>query len=174
MIDLTPLDVRKKKGDLGRALRGYDPSAVDQFLDLAAERMEELVRENATLRERTTQVAEALNGYRQREHAMNEALVSAQQLREEVRSQAARDAELLVREARLEAERILAEAQRQAAEVAESARRVHIGRTRFLRNFRSFLERQLEELAVEEDRLREGPAPESATPAAAVQEEPGS
>lgn len=160
MIDLTPLDVRKKKGDLGRALRGYDPSAVDQFLDLAAERMEELVRENATLRERTGQLAETLNGYRQREQAMNEALVSAQQLREEVRSQAARDSELALREARLEAERILDEARRQAADAAESARRVHMGRARFLRTFRTFLERQLEELATEEERVRDAASPE--------------
>ena len=64
MIDLTPLDVRKKKGDFGRGLRGYDTAAVDGFLDLAAERMEELVRENATLRERVAQLAEMLSGFR--------------------------------------------------------------------------------------------------------------
>ena len=52
MIDLTPLDVRKKKGDFSRALRGYETAMVDEFLELAAERMEELVRENASLRER--------------------------------------------------------------------------------------------------------------------------
>ena len=36
MIDLTPLDVRKKKGDFTRTLRGYDTPTVDQFLDLVA------------------------------------------------------------------------------------------------------------------------------------------
>ena len=38
MIDLTPLDVRKKKADFRRGLRGYDIEEVDAFLDLAAER----------------------------------------------------------------------------------------------------------------------------------------
>ncbi len=48
MIDLTPLDVQKKKGDFRRSVRGYDPSAVDEFLDLVVERMTELVRENSS------------------------------------------------------------------------------------------------------------------------------
>ena len=32
MIDLTPLDVRKKRGDFRKMLRGYDPQEVDSFL----------------------------------------------------------------------------------------------------------------------------------------------
>ncbi|MSR22300.1 MAG: DivIVA domain-containing protein [Gemmatimonadetes bacterium] len=45
MIDLTPLDVRKKKGDFGKTMRGYDPREVDHFLELVTERMDELVKE---------------------------------------------------------------------------------------------------------------------------------
>lgn len=162
MIDLTPLDVRKKKGDFSRAMRGYEASVVDNFLDLVAERLEEVVRENATLRERTAQMAEMLNGFRQREQAMNEALVSAQQLREEVRAQAAREAELAVREAGTQAERILAEARKGAEAEVEAARRVHAARARFLRSYRTFLDRQIEEVAAEEERLREPPPAEPA------------
>ena len=92
MIDLTPLDVRKKKGDFARAMRGYEPAAVDHFLDLTADRMEELVRESSTLKQRTAELGESVESFRQREHAMNEALISAQQLREEVRTQASREA----------------------------------------------------------------------------------
>ena len=51
MIDLTPLDVRKKRGDFRRILRGYEPEEVDTFLQLVAERMEELVKENVSPRE---------------------------------------------------------------------------------------------------------------------------
>lgn len=155
MIDLTPLDVRKKKGDFSRALRGYDPAVVDGFLDLVAERMEELVRENLALRERSGALADTVAGFREREQAMNEALVSAQQLREELRSQASRDSELLLREARGEAEQIRAAAQREAAEAAEARRRVEGQRLRFLRSFRAFVERQLGEIEMEEERLRE-------------------
>ena len=34
MIDLTPLDVRNKRGDFKKLLRGYDPQEVDVFLEL--------------------------------------------------------------------------------------------------------------------------------------------
>lgn len=154
MIDLTPLDVRKKKGDFARALRGYEASLVDDFLDLAAERMEELVRENAALRERLAEQTEALASFRQRESAMNEALISAQQLREELRTQAAREGELSLREARAEGERIVEAARREAEQAAEALKRVQAARVRFLRGFRALVERQLEEIEVEEERGR--------------------
>jgi cell division initiation protein len=169
MIDLTPLDVRKKKGDFGRALRGYEPSAVDNFLDLAAERMEELVRENAVLRDRAAQADQMLGGFREREQAMNEALISAQQLREELRGQASREAELALREARAEAERVLADAHREAASAAEATRRVQAARARYLRSFRAFVERQLEAIDLEEERLH-GTEVEAAGAAAAETE----
>ena len=51
MIDLTPLDVRKKRGDFAKTLRGYDASEVDNFLELVAERMEALVKEKLELEE---------------------------------------------------------------------------------------------------------------------------
>jgi DivIVA domain-containing protein len=156
MIDLTPLDVRKKKGDFTRALRGYEPASVDDFLDVAADRLEELVRENGALKQRGAELTESLEAFRQRERAMNEALISAQQLREEVRTQAAREAELVLREARSEAERLVAEASREAAAIADSLQQARAGRARFLRSFRAFIERQMEEIEMEEERSREG------------------
>jgi cell division initiation protein len=164
-MDLTPLDVRKKKADFGRVLRGYEPAAVDGFLDLVADRMDELVRENATLRERATQLGESVEGFRQRESALNDALVTAQQLREEMRAQTQRDSELTLREARIEAERVIAEARREAGVVAESLRRLQTARARFLKGFRGYLERQLEEVRVEEARAGLRTAPPQAAEA---------
>lgn len=159
MIDLTPLDVRKKKGDFTRTLRGYDPPSVDQFLELAADRMEELVRDNAALSERVSQIATSLSAYRDREQAMNEALVAAQQLREDLRTQSTRESEAVLREARVEADRIIADARRTAHDAAEATRRVYAARARFLRSYRAFLERQIDEVASEEDRVRDGLRP---------------
>ncbi|WP_420125809.1 DivIVA domain-containing protein [Longimicrobium sp.] len=152
MIDLTPLDVKKKKGDFRRAVRGYDPAAVDDFLDTVSARMEELVRENVMGAARLESMTESIGNYRERERAMNEALVSAQQLREEMREQAAREADLVLREARAEAERIVGEARRQATSAAEALRRIQGQRVRFLRLFRTLVERQLQEIESEEDR----------------------
>lgn len=142
MIELTPLDVRKKKGDFARGLRGYDPASVDAFLDIAAERMEELLREAVTLRERVARLTDSLSSYQEREKAMNEALIAAQQLREELRDQAERDAE-----------RVRAEARQEAEDATDAIRRTVNMRARTLRELRTFLERQLEEIQHEERRL---------------------
>lgn len=164
MIDLTPLDVKKKKGDFRRAVRGYDTAAVDDFLDTVSARMEEMVRENVMATARLESMTESIGNYRERERAMNEALVSAQQLREEMREQAAREADLVLREARAEAERIVGEARRQATAAAEALKRIQGQRVRFLRLFRTLVERQLQEIENEEDRtasLGRGDADES-------------
>lgn len=152
MIDLTPLDVRKKKGDFRRVMRGYDPEAVDNFLDEVVARMEELVRENSALNTRVSSMAEAITEYRERERAMNDALVSAQQIREGMREQAQREADLAMREARAEGERIIADAKRQVTLALEALRRVQAQRVRFLRLFRALVERQLVEIEQEEER----------------------
>jgi DivIVA domain-containing protein len=152
MIDLTPLDVRKKKGDFRRVMRGYDADAVDNFLDEVVARMEELVRENQALGAKTAQMTEAIADYRERERALNDALVSAQQLREGMREQAQRESDLVLREARAEGERIIADAKRQVTFALEALRRVQAQRVRFLRLFRALVERQLSELEQEEER----------------------
>src|SRR6476620_9757200 len=94
---LTPLDVRRY--DFGRALRGYDPARVDQFRDQVAEEMERLARVNQDLDQKARAFHEQLRAFRERDRALNEALVSAQQMRQETREQAEREAGLIIREA---------------------------------------------------------------------------
>ena len=98
MIDLTPLDVRNKRGDFKKLMRGYDPQEVDVFLEIAAERLEELVRENIVLRERSESLERQVGAQTGREQAIQEALVTAQELRADIHSQAQREADHLVHE----------------------------------------------------------------------------
>ena len=148
MIDLTPLEVRKKKGDFRRAMRGYEPSLVDDFLDLVADRLEELVRENMALHERLKTSDMQVGDYRDRERALTEALVSAQELREEMRAQAVRETELARRGAEQDAERILATAMLQREKEEEAIRRLRARQAQLLQTYRSFLEREINELGV--------------------------
>ncbi|HEX6062694.1 MAG TPA: DivIVA domain-containing protein [Longimicrobiales bacterium] len=148
MIDLTPLEVRKKKGDFRRGMRGYDPQSVDDFLDVVADRMEQLVREHAAMSERLSRVEDQVNDYRERERALTEALVTAQEMREEMRKQIEREVELKRREAEQDAETIRAEAVHSREREEESLRTLRARQTQFLQSYRSFLERELTELAV--------------------------
>ena len=71
MIDLTPLDVRNKRGDFKKLLRGYDPQEVDVFLELVAERLEELVRDNVHLRDRVGSLQQMVDSQSGREDAVH-------------------------------------------------------------------------------------------------------
>src|SRR5207253_949839 len=96
---LTPLDVRRQ--EFRRRLRGYEPLGVEDFRVRVADELERILREKSVLEERLAALGEKLGVYRERERAMNEALVAAQQLREEARAAAQREAEVIVREARI-------------------------------------------------------------------------
>jgi cell division initiation protein len=174
MIDLTPLDVRNKRGDFKRGLRGYDSEEVDGFLELVAERLEELVRENLKLKERSDRLEEQVRSQEGREKAVNDALVTAQQLREEIqgeaRSQADRllenaraeasalldraraDAEALNRDAKLTSERAQADGLRKLRDAREMLENLDRSRSRFLKAFKALLEREMDVVEVEEAR----------------------
>ncbi len=155
MIDLTPLDVRKKRGDFRKVLRGYDPEEVDGFLELVAERLEELVRENLTLRERTERLGRQVEGQEGREKAVQDALVTAQKLRDDIREQARREAEVFQREAEAEIEERMQEAQSRLEEAGRAMEALERRRSRFLKRFRQLLEEEMDSLDVEESRSPE-------------------
>ena len=149
MIDLTPLDVRKKRGDFGKGLRGYDPEEVDSFLELVAERMEVLVKENLAFREKIERLGQKVIVQEGREQAIQDALVTAQELRQDVKKQASREAKLLEREARGRIEGMVGESEKLLAEQSGALQELERQRDRFLKAFRTFLERELDTVEVE-------------------------
>jgi DivIVA domain-containing protein len=141
---LMPLDVRKQ--EFKKAMRGYDALSVEDFRSRVADEMERIVRERITLEERLRAAEEQLLVFREREKAMNDALIAAQQLRAETREQAEREAQMLVREAEADAERRLERARRELERLETSgqdlARRHHA----YLSSLRALVERQKAEL----------------------------
>jgi DivIVA domain-containing protein len=146
---LTPVDVRRM--EFPKAMRGYDAARVDDFRDQVAEELERLTRLNQDLDANVRSLTEQLRGFRDRDKALNDALVSAQQLRAEVREQSERESQLILREARSEADRIVQGAQMDAIRFADQISLLSRMRRGYLKQFRVMLERQLAEIAVEED-----------------------
>ncbi len=166
MMDLTPLDVRKKKDDFRRIVRGYDPAQVESFLDLVADRLERLVQSELRLKEQGELLREQLTAFQERERALNEALVTAQELREEARAQAEKAAGLTVREAQQEAEALTRQAELAVERSQRSLDDLFVRRSGYIRSLRSMLERFLEEVGHEERRLEIEGRPGSQAPEA--------
>jgi cell division initiation protein len=143
-FQLTPLDVRRY--ELQRAFRGYDCDRVDLFREQVAAELERVLRQNQELVSRTRALEDQLRVFRERDGALNDALVSAQQLRAEIREQAERESQLVLREARAEGERLVdaarGEVRRLTAEV-EALERAHRS---YLTQLRFMMTRQLAEI----------------------------
>src|SRR5579871_3858260 len=141
---LTPVDVRRY--DFGSALRGYDKARVDEFRDRVANELERLTRINQELESKAKGFHEQLRAFRERDKALNDALVSAQKLRAEVGEQAEREAQLMRREARAEGERILDEARVEMRRLAGEIEGLERARRAYLAQLRALVIRQLAEL----------------------------
>jgi DivIVA domain-containing protein len=148
IFHLTPLDVRRY--EFGKVLRGYDPGRVDQFREQVADELERLTRLNAELEQKARTFHDQLKSFRERDKALNEALVSAQQLRTEMREQAERESQLTVREAQQQAERLISDAQSDIRRVEDELAALERFRRNYLTQLRVFVERQLAEITAAE------------------------
>jgi DivIVA domain-containing protein len=146
VFHLTPLDVRRY--DFGRALRGYDPARVDQFREQVAAELERMARVNADLEAKARSFHEQLRAYRERDKALNEALISAQQLRNEMREQADREAQLVIRESQNEGDRLVETARAEVRRLHAELEALERSRRAFLSQMRILITRQLSELDV--------------------------
>src|SRR6476620_1283694 len=145
---LTPLDVRRY--EFGKALRGYDPERVDQFREQVAEELERLSRLNQDLDAKARGFHEQLRAFRERDKAINEALVSAQQLRGEIREQADKEAQLIIREAKAEGEKMIEDARAEIRRMEDQLQALDRARRAYLAQVRTLVERQLSEITAAE------------------------
>src|SRR5215216_6115299 len=145
---LTPIDIRRY--DFGSALRGYDKARVDQFRDQVAAEVERLARANQELEQKSKGLVEQLRAFRERDKALNDALVSAQQLRSELREQAEREAQLVLKEARAEGERLVESARTEVRRMEAELDSLDRSRRTYLAQMRALLARQLSEVEASE------------------------
>ena len=155
---LTPVDVRRY--DFGTAMRGYDRARVDQFRDQVADELERLTRAVNDLDGKSRAMAEQLKVYRERDKALNEALISAQQIREEMKQQAQREADLMMREAQAKAAEMHEDSRAQMAGLRADIDALDRARRGYLAQLRALAERHLSEV----DALEQIPSPGASLP----------
>ena len=171
VFHLTPVDARRY--DFGSALRGYDKTRVDQFREQVSEELERLTRTNTELEAKAKGFHEQLRAFRERDKALNDALITAQQLRAETREQAEREAQLILREARAEGEKLVEEARRAVRRLETQVEALERARKAYLSQWRALTERQINDLkAAEEAPAPERPAPGSGSAEAAKEKAP--
>ena len=114
---ITPLDIQQKNFPM--KFRGFDVEEVFAFLEVIREEMEELLRENATLKESVQRSENHIRGYKDMESTLRETLVTAQQMVEDYKTNARKEAELLMKEAELKADSLIKDAQEKVIKIHE-------------------------------------------------------
>jgi DivIVA domain-containing protein len=145
---LTAVDVRRY--EFATVMRGYDRARVDQFKQQVADEIERLMRSNLELEDKARNFHEQLRAFRERDRALNEALISAQELRNEVKSQAKREAEIFLQEAEQQGARLRAAAQEEIASLLQEIEQLDRTRRAYLAQLKMFAERHLAEVAASE------------------------
>lgn len=146
-MPLTPLDIHNK--EFSRRLRGYDEDEVNEFLDLVIKDYESLIRENKEMQNQILSLQERLNHFSNIEDTLSKTIIVAQEAADEVRNNAKKEAQLIVKEAEKNADRIVNESlnksRKVSLEVDELKKQASIYRARF----RTLVEAQLELLSEE-------------------------
>jgi len=105
---ITPIEIQQHQ--FKTRLLGYDTAAVDTFLEMLADEMERLHKQNNELKESLARTRTALEQMRDREKALQETLITAQQVTDELKSNARKEVEVLIAEAHLEGEQVIRDA----------------------------------------------------------------
>ncbi|MEW6214167.1 MAG: DivIVA domain-containing protein [Nitrospirota bacterium] len=151
---ITPLDIQQKQFPM--KFRGFDVEEVYAFLEVIREEMEELLRENASLKENVQRLENQIKEYKDMETTLRETLMTAQQMVEEYKANARKEAELVVKEAELRSDAMLKEAQEKVIKIHEDVVDLKGIRRHFREELKRLIEGHLKMLEFDKEREEEG------------------
>ena len=150
---LTAIDIENQ--DFPKKVRGFDPQEVKMYLKTVSEDFGRLTLEKGERQETLAKLETDLDDYRAREKSLQDALLAATKMSEEITDRARREAEVMIKEARVKSERILQQAQDQLSRVEDEIGRARLERDSFERRLRSVVEQHLEMLELRQSERKE-------------------
>jgi cell division initiation protein len=143
---ITPLDIRKQP--FRRTWHGFDPDAVNSFLEMVASEYEAIIRQNGEFATQIKNLEQHLENYTKIERVLNETLLTAQKATDEARVNAQKEAELIIKDAQIRADRYEDESRKRVHDLESEIITLRNQRDSFLARFRAMLTTQLNLLEV--------------------------
>ena len=150
---ITPLDIQQKQFPM--KFRGFDVEEVYAFLEVIREEMEELLRENANLKENIQRTEVQIREFKDMETTLRETLMTAQQMVEDYKINARKEAELLIKEAEFRAENMIKESHEKVIKIHEDITDMKGIRRHFKEELKRLIENHLTMLEFDNKRERE-------------------
>lgn len=144
---ITPIEIQQHQ--FKSRLFGYDTAAVDHFLEMLADELERLHKQNNELKESLARTRTALEQMRDREKALQETLMTAQQVTEELKENARKEAAIAVAEAHLEGEQVIKDASDRRLQLINEIQDLKRQKISFESGLRSMIEGHLKLLEMD-------------------------
>lgn len=136
-MKVTPVDIQQI--GFRRAFRGYDRHEVDAFLSSLSDTFESLMKENRESKDRIEALEAALAELKRKEELINQTLVSAERMVDDMKRQAQREAELRVREAEIAADTLTRKAREERHDIEQDVIAWRRRQIELVEQFRGFL-----------------------------------
>jgi cell division initiation protein len=143
-MSLTPVEIRHVK--LGRGFSGYDRKETDRLLSDIVASFEQVWRERADLRDEMEELEAELARQKEIEGALRNTLISAERMADDVRTQARREADVIIAEARASARDIVSGAENERERIHTEVRRLRTLEVDVRADYRAFLVSALDRL----------------------------
>ncbi len=137
-MKISPLEIKKQ--EFKTSIAGYDKNEVRAFLDLVRAEVEGLIRENTILKDELKEAMRKIEEYREKEKILQETLIAAREMKEEIVDRARKESEIIIAEAEVKARKIMEEAHRKVAEISAEINELKRQRREFLVKFKQLIE----------------------------------
>jgi len=125
-MKLAPRDILNQQFSI--KMKGFDKDEVNHFLMQIAEMVESDILEREKLKKDLDKVREKVAKFEKREDVLRDTLISAQKFSHEIKMNAEREAELVIKEAEIKAEAIINNAIGRQRELKEEIRNLKFKR----------------------------------------------
>ena len=140
-MKISPIDIQQQQ--FKSRPFGYEKAGVDRFLELLAEELERLIRENIDLMEELARVKASLAEMRDREETLKQTLVTTQKLTNQLKSKARREVDMMMAEAEVKAERLMHNAEERRHELINELQEIKRQKIDFEVSLRALLEKHI-------------------------------
>ncbi|NNE44856.1 MAG: DivIVA domain-containing protein [Gemmatimonadetes bacterium] len=139
-MKIGPVDIRnhtfQKRG------RGVDDVEVRDYLEMVADRLEEVILEGEALKTRIVELDGEVQEFRKLERSMRDSLLSAERMVDDRVAQAEKEAQIIIKNAELQGEKLLGTAREEQTRLVVALDDLRRQRITYIERFRALLRSQ--------------------------------
>ena len=148
-MKISPMDIQRQT--FSYRFRGFDRDEVRTYLNLVAEEVAGLQGQHDRLEQEFQSLRALLGEHRERETVLKNTLLMAQRISEEIKENARKQGESIIKESEIQADRLMEMAQSRAHEVERGILDLRTHRTALRTDIRAFVNRVTQILDYQEE-----------------------